>query len=154
MADTIRTKIFNAVADRFKTILIANGYETNLGQKIYCWKATPFDESQVPGMNLMDPKQDTQQAMAGVHEHTLHVEARVAVLTESPAAFVRSMIADITKAIGVDRNWTVAAVRLATDTDPVGDQMDTEHEGKSTGGACVKFKIRFRTSSFDPYTHR
>jgi hypothetical protein len=155
MADSIRQKIIDAVAARFASITTGNGYETNIGSKVYVWRnleASPLDANDLPAINIRDPKCETQQQTSGVHTHMLHIEAVVmASKSTTESKTVRKMIADVTKAVGVDRQWTVSSVKLAFDTDPVKDETTIEQHGDITGAAKISFIIKFRTRSFDPY---
>jgi len=159
MADSIRQKIVDAVVTRFKTILVAGGYETNLGQKVFVWRDTredadPFGDTELPALNIRDTKCETQYSAIATqrHQHRLTVEVELWTITATVHTQVRKLIADIHKAIGVDRRWEVAGMKLADNTEPFQDEMGTEHKGKLKGGALFKFIVVYSTRAWDPYT--
>lgn len=152
MPDTIRQQICAAIQTRLAAILVAGGYATNLGQNVTPWRdldAAPFGEAEAAGIAWRDPKCETQQLTFAKHEHRLHIEAdlllRDAATTPTTA---RKAIADVWKAVGVDRKWG----GLALDTDPVSDELDIIQDRKIIAGSRVRFIVKFRTANFDPYT--
>lgn len=158
---TIRQRIVNAVKLRMEGILTTGGYNSNLGQSVYVWRVHPRGESEADFINIKDVKRTTEQILLGrgqaSHNHTLTVWVELIGkrVVDTPADdTVRAMLADIEKAVGVDRYWTEVATstRLAEDTRPGEDQMIVEQAGQIIGGARYTFQIHYRTSAFDPYT--
>lgn len=150
MADSRRQQIVDAVKTRFQAITVAGGYETNIGNNVFEWRDIPsvmVEENDMPCVLVRDPRTEITQRVSKVQDHDLTIEAAVVTATATIPVQVRKMIADIYKAIGVDRTWGGKAL----DTLPVKDEMGVEHAGKRFGGATVTFTIRHRTLSYDPY---
>lgn len=159
MPTTIRQRLVNAVKARLELILVASGYNSDLGQRVHLWRATPLGEDEAPFLNLKDVKRTTETVLLGqsAHQHTLTLWVEVLARrdVDVPAdEIVRRYLADVEKAVGVDRYWTEAATgtRLAFDTRPVEDQMTVEQAGQIIAGARHTFTILYRTRAFDPYT--
>ncbi len=151
MPDSLREQIFDAISTRLSGILIAGGYNTDIGLRAYKWRVTPFAETELPAHSISDPEDTIETKVSRIHDHTLTVE--VVALDKKPAAVSvdqhgRKMLADIWKAIGVDRTFG----GLAFDSLPVADELVVEHSDNLRVGAKVKFNVRFRTLMFDPYT--
>ncbi len=146
MSDSRRQQIFDALETRLAGITIANGYETDIGTKANKWRASDFGPADLPGYNFRDPKCQTDQHTSGIHQHTLDIE--IIAVAAQPAdidadKFGRKMLADIIKAIGVDRTWG----RLAYDTNPKDDTMTTEHVAQLLVAVKITFQIFYRTRS-------
>lgn len=153
MADSRRQDLIDAVLARCKLITIAGGYQTNLGENAFVWrdtKASPFTEAELAtgALNLRDPKQVSAQQLVNKHHHELSLVAEIALTEGVEAKRARQAIADIFKAIGVDRKWS----SLAFDTLPDSDAILVAQNGVTVTGAVVNFTVHYRTASFDPYT--
>lgn len=149
MPDSKRQQIVLAVKTRFQGILIASGYETNIGQKVYEWRDAAIQSADLPALNLIDVAEDSIQGSSNVQEHSLEmwVECHTQDGTTNGAT-VRKVIADVVKAIGVDRTWG----SLAFNTLPMRNEIGFEHKDKFNGGVTIKFKILYRTQNFNPFS--
>lgn len=150
MADSIRQQIIDAINTRLKTILKANGYETNLGQNVFEHRTTALGDSELPGINFKDVGCDVSQEdiAIGQHGYELIMEAEITVKEGSTTAVqIRKMIADVIKATGVDPRWG----GLAVSTSPVSDSLKFEQSEKIIAGALLTYSIMFRTNKFNPY---
>jgi hypothetical protein len=159
MADSIRQKIVDLVLTRFKGILVSGGYETNLGQQVFGWRDTankPFAETELPAINIRDVRDTIQPQTAQIWHHQLEVQADIiAASGVTTAQDIRKMLADVYKAIGVDRFWTDGGgIKRAFNTEPKTDESALEQENKIIGGARINFVIHYRTKSFDAYNHQ
>lgn len=151
-----RQTLFDSVITRLKTIVsAAAAYETNIGSQVFAWRDTttnPFTEVELAtgALNVRDPRHVVEQggpAVIGKHHHTLSINVEGAVALGTEAAQVRKMMADITKAIGVDRHWS----GIAYDTAPGEDQILVAQNGTAITGFSYNFSIEFRTGNYDPY---
>ena len=170
MPSTVRQQIIDAVLTRLRTINVATVvsgsagyYATNIGDKVYEWRdlsTMPFDganDSDLEALSLSDFEETASQEIKSAHDKELKLEVRFASnkdsTSESAAERGRKIIADIEKCIGVDRYWTVSAVRLAVDTRvPEKNEMSVEQSGRIVVAGRVIFAIKYRNRSFDPYT--
>jgi len=149
MSDSRRQLLVDAVRTRFATILVSGGYETNIGAKLFEWRVTELETADLPALNFRDTRNVTEQKLSHIHQHALEFEADVltAGVSETPKQ-IRKMIADVVKCIGVDRTWG----GIAYDTDPKEDVLGMDQAGLIAGGARIKFVIKYRTRSFNPYS--
>lgn len=151
MADSRRQDIIDAILARFRLILATSGYETNLGANVHVWRdtaTTPFQPKELPALNLRDASNAVEQILYNKHEHSLTITAQGFVSSSAVAADVRKCLADLYKAIGVDRKWST----LAFDTLPAGDEFTVQQNGTAIAGFVLTFTVKFRTTSYDPYT--
>lgn len=139
MADSKRQQILSAIDTRLKTIKTINGYETNLGNKIYAWKATPLDDVDLPAAEYRDIANDHfKPAPIGSFRWALTIE--IGVITASGTTTIsdiRKMIGDVYKAIGTDITWST----LAQWTEQPSDKVEIEQQEKTIGGAKIVFQI-------------
>lgn len=149
MADTIRQQLIDSVDVRFKLIKVANGYNTDLGNSVYHWKAVSYEEADLPLIEYRDLTNESSIGPNPTHDHRLNIEAEiVASAGNTTAAQIRKMIADAKKAIGTDLRWS----GLAITTEPINDSMVIEQNEKIIGGAKINFAIIYRTVAWDEYT--
>lgn len=151
MADSLREQIFAEVAAQLALIKPENGYETSIGAGAFRWRVTEIGSEELPCHTVSDPESKTSNEVSRIHSHDTTFE--VAAFDLKPEAIRvdqqgRKMLADLWKAIGVDRTWG----GLAIDTLPVGDEMTVEHTDRTYVGVKVKFRVLYRTLRFDPYT--
>lgn len=147
MADSKHTDVVQAVAARMATILVANGYETNVGQNVFVWKTDDFDEDTVPGMDIRDVQSVDQPQSPSIHTHRLTFEVRLVAASASSTDTVRKMIGDVYKAIGTDMKWG----GLAVWTDWEQHKMQVNQLSRRVSGALVQFSVVYRTNAFDPF---
>ncbi len=150
MADTIRQQIIDAIDERFKLIKVVNGYETNLGNSVYQWKAVSYEGADLPLIEYRDISNESGIGPNPTHDHRLTIEAEIVVAAgNTTAAQIRKMIADVKKAIGTDLRWG----GLAITTEPISDSMVIEQNEKIIGGVKINFTIIYRTMAWDEYTN-
>lgn len=156
---SVRQRICDAVKERFQTIRTANGYETELGARVFFWRVTDISEAEItagPVCNLNDSLDEITERLANRHTHMLTFDCKVGVAAsgsegDRPAAF-RQVLNDITRAIGSDRYWTASGTRLALDTQMISDETGLDQQARQIFVSVVKFKINYRTAAFDPFT--
>jgi len=143
-----RAKIVSAVVERMKTIKKINGYETNAGLKVTEWKLSPFGAAETVGLDVKDivNKPDTEFKLMGRFCWRLQVKILIfSVKGVTTGAEIRSMIADVYKAIFTDVYWTVGGVKLATSTAQPQDNMLIDDQGKIIGDAEIDVEISYNT---------
>lgn len=105
---TRRQLIVNELRDRLKTVRVANGYKTDLGEDIRVWHPTNLPiEPDVFCAILRDESDSIQPASDGeTLEHALQVEVTIVHSLNAPAPDVvspmlkiRDAIADVVKAL-------------------------------------------------------
>lgn len=148
MPDSIRQRLFDAIAARAAAITVANGYQTDIGLRCTRWNTTAITERELDGVDLRDPEETSEPQVNRHQDRTLVVDFEIhAKKGASTAVFLRKAIADIEKMIGVDRTFTNLAKRSV----PRGNEMIIDKTDKTVGGVQVKFAIEYRTLTLDPY---
>lgn len=149
MSDTVRQQIVDAVKTRFKTISVANGYQTNIGAKVFVCRAVPPVESEaaVGVMNIWDMEEDSKPALSRVHEHAITFHVYVTKVGTGAAEWLRNVVADIARAIGTDMYWSELAVR----SEPGKNEYELDQENKINGTVRYQFKVIYRTPSWDAF---
>lgn len=132
------------------TITIANGYQTDIGAKVTKWDQTPITERRMKGVDISDPEELSFPGVTLHQDHELTVHAVVHCKDEAGATpeYLRNAIADIWRTIGLDRTWG----NLARTTEPIKSEISVDQAGQITGGARVQFKVKYRTSTFNPFS--
>lgn len=157
-------QLFDAVKVRFQSITTANGYQTNIGAKVFAWRDTqrsPFTQEESPCCTIRDLSRKHDQDSDTVQRHYWQLSMEVvacasAVLQAPPDNLARAMIADMDRALGLaaagGRKFNVNGVDLALDTLLEEDAMEAVHSGDRFVVVRKTFTIRFRTGAFSPYT--
>jgi hypothetical protein len=154
---SLRQQLFDAIRARFETIRTVNGYETEIGRRFFVWRdmeKSPFttDElSQGGAFTIRDTTCSSTARIITSHDHDLTIECVAATIGAPPDNWARRIAADLHKAIGVDRQWTVNGTKLAMDTMPGDDELNVGHFGDRIGAVRKTFVVKFRTAAFDPY---
>ena len=147
MADTIRQRIVDAIDTRFKAILTSGGYQTNIGNKVFWWKDTPLQISDLPGMNCKDNSPDKSLG-CGVEDVILPISIEAATSGSTTAVDLRKIVADLEKAIGVDETWG----GLAQATDLKEEGIFIQQNENKVGLVNLTMVIEYTLVRFDAYT--
>jgi hypothetical protein len=157
MPDSKRQKIIDAVIARMQTIRTVNLYQTELGANVGDWQ-TFWDDGELPALSVCDTIaeeeliHDEPTATKQFNRLTLILKifTREDVL-EDRAKSLRTYIADVKKAINVDRFWTVSSEQLAAWTKPIRSGIVIEPDKMEIGSAAVEIEIGFYTESFSEF---
>lgn len=146
--DTVRQQIIDAIDTRLQTILIANGYKTDAGLKVFAWREFGLGDTDLPALVYKDVFDEPDQVTIGNVDNTLTVEVS-ALATKSATSDqqIREMIADVIKAVGVDESWG----DLAEFTLLPSGTMEVEQLEKKIFGAQVDLRIEYQTARFNPF---
>jgi hypothetical protein len=154
---TVRQRLVEAQAERFAGIKIVNGFRTDLGNRISIWRTDPFEDDQLPALDLKDKAETSKPAgSTAKHEHELKMEGYLEVAeAEATPERLRLYLADIQTAVGMTtagnqpgRKWG----GLAIDTRPGDSTMQVVRDKNFVGGIKFSYTIVYRTLAFDPYT--
>jgi len=154
MSDSVRQLIINKIDARLKTILVTNGYATNIGQSVYDWRAESLEEANLPALIYRDTSTTTEISTLASFTHTMPVYLLAVVASDTPMSIIRSIIADIDKAIGTitdgypGESWS----GLALLTQRMGDESGVEIDEKKYAGCQMTMMVTFRTRGWDDYT--
>jgi len=148
MSVTIRQTIITAFDTRMKTIKVAAGYVTDLGNKVYEWLQAPFQDDEAISLIYRDRNTPIERTV-GCDINTLAMEVVVVIPSAATMEEVRKAVADVIKCVGVDVTWS----GLAQDTSPITeDTVEFEHQNRKIAGILLTFNIMYTTAPFDPYT--
>lgn len=142
--------IFDAVKARAATITTANGYTSNVGQKVNEWQMTPIDVANDPTLlpciclndpveaNLGPPPNSNDQSATRLFGIEFEASLLLAE-TNQTAAKARQARADFIKAIGTDPRFGGLAVR----TEPGDSELVMDADGTRISGVRVKFTVKY-----------
>jgi hypothetical protein len=140
MPDAIRQQIVDAVKTRLGTVAgITSVHE---------WLTRPLEVAELPAAVVRDLASEPSPDLCWPKEErdlTVEIELYAAGAT-SPAA-MRGLLADVTVAIGTDRQWG----GLAETTTHPADEMNVDEAERKIVGAVMTMTIVYKTGSFDPY---
>lgn len=150
--DPKRQQILDAIAARLATILIVNGYKTDIGAHVEEWDIQPLDPNlETIQIEYRDEAGTTGYEAVGQHLHTLPVTFRARVQNNTAGAAletVRKACADLYQAISLD----VTFGGLAQDTNQQGDIAEEfDAAADSAAAAVVKYQIEYTTLPGNPY---
>ncbi len=139
MADK-RQAIVDAIRTRLAGILVANGYNTDIGHHVFEWKVTAFADSDLPAVAFRDTDPKIRELTGGMQDVSLPVEFIIGAASgASTMQVVRAAIEDVLSAINSDFTWGGLAWDTAIDT----IEAFVEHEGKLTGLAKIGTTVKY-----------
>lgn len=156
MANSIRQTVIDALKTRLATITTGNGYETNIGSNVKEWYTGDANDTYMPMINITDGNVDLRMDgddLGGIrmgkerHEIDCRLEIRLSNGT-STSTTLRKAIADVYKALGVDR--TLGG--LCKDLRPRTDTMSIDQQDKVIGTANVTISLFYETALLNPYS--
>ena len=127
MADSVRQKIVTAFEARMKTITVANGYKTAIGNNVFGWSAVKFQSDNLPCIVYRDLLNEPLKIHnSHIHDLTIDFEGKITQGATVPED-ARDLVADIYEAIGYDVKWRASdsAVGSFTVADDGGDMNFT-----------------------------
>ncbi len=153
MADSIRQQIFAALITRLQTISVANNYQTALGANVHERRTTPWQESELPGLDVREGDEDVN-LLGEYHIFTLAIEIEIMVAGTASQTDIRKAIADVTQAVGkppapaanVKFSSHIKWVEPGSTAKPDFEQKDSKF-----GSILMNFNVIYRTLAFDPY---
>lgn len=143
---TKRQQVVEALDTLLKTILTTNGYETDLGNNVFEWRATPLAEDETPGIIWRDTA-DTIDLTIGENQHNLNFEILLFAQGTTAPSTIRKMIADVVKAIGSD----LTLGGLVEDIKQNSENIGTDQAERFNAVAMLTFTVIYTTEPFNPY---
>lgn len=145
LPDPIQQKIIDAIDIRFKTILISNGYFTDVGQHVDWWKKS-LAIANLPGMNLRN-RTESRSVGPGVYDRTLTINIEASVSGSDSPKVARQIEADVEKAISVDETWDY----LAHKTDILGRDLEAAQAENKIAQINITIQIEYHTGRGQPF---
>lgn len=137
---SIRQQIITALDTRLRTITTANGYLTNVGQRVFDWLDRDLADTELDAIVYRDPANEISQETFSQVDNRVRVEIEVKTKSASTtAAQVRKLIEDVYKAIGIDETFG----GLAHEAQPVSENIDIQQADKIMGSATVVIEIYY-----------
>jgi hypothetical protein len=150
MANTVKQRILDAIDARFKTILVANGYETDAGQNVFWSRTESVPETKLPAIVYRDTVNRPEVGPGALYENTLtvQIDGFVMASTDSDAKILLDKLrADIEKAIKVDDTWG----DLALTTEKESDESTLDRKERVYGWIAIEISIEYWTNRWDAY---
>jgi hypothetical protein len=160
MADTIRQQLFELVIGQLKTIKTSNSYsmygqtgnyKTDIGERVFAWRAVPFDEEDDDGLIVRDMDEIMQLSSPNGFriERQLHMQVELGGRGVTSDTDLRNKyIADVEIAIGVGA-FTVW--NTVGNTRPRKSISIVEQQAEKIAGMIFEFYIDYPTYAFYPY---
>jgi hypothetical protein len=148
MVDSRRQRIIDELISIFQKNTKLYGHKTDLGSHVFEWKATDFQESDLPGIVIRDTG-ELIETKGQNHYYTLTIEIEAKVQASTTTNIVREVIADITTILG--QNYTING--LVHKITPVENELlNFEITNKKFGTILLKFELQYVTKAFQPYS--
>ena len=145
---SVRQNIITALDTRLKTIKTSNGYNTNIGERVYEWRAIDIEKEtldcisyQDPSSELIAPFEENDNADETYHYKKLTVHIYMLTSGTTANAKLRLMIEDILTAIGTDTTFSNTAGKTTLE----GDTTEIEQDNKKYGGTRITILIEYKT---------
>lgn len=106
MNKTRRSSIISALADKLKSISLANGYSTDLGEEVYARMRFWDEITEYPCICLVAGPESIVHQGGGLKDRYLDVILRVYVNAEDPIPALESVLEDIE--LIIDKNGRLA----------------------------------------------
>lgn len=139
-----RQSILDAVITRLKTITVANGYNLEIGSKVYDWKLAPLKPSDLPAIEVRDGEAPIEiSTMSGGMIHRLNITIIILTGGTTAAASARSGLADIVKALHTDRTFGGLVKMLI----PVSSSIEMQQEENLLAAGQYVCTLAYYTNS-------
>lgn len=138
--------IIDAFKVKMQLIKTLGGYYTNAGNNVWCWRDTPLQDTETPGIVYRDgvdsPYEEFIKISGDIIYHKLPVEID---LVCNDAATARKLIADCQKAINTDR--TLAGLTFDIEYGGFGLIAQEQNEKLISGAQGIVYII-YQTGKF------
>lgn len=138
---SIRQQIMDKIESRLGTILVSNGYQTDIGNNVFPWLLTT--PAILPAVVFRDPTRNVSAHMEA-HLSTVSVDVEVFGAAGFTDDDIRAMIQDVIKAVGTDTTWD----GLALDTELVSDSVVIDTQANAVKNGLITFKVAYRGGRF------
>lgn len=140
-----RQQIMDALATRLKTITIANGYNTDVGLRVYDWLDRDLAESELDALIYRDNSSQAVLESFDVQAHIVRVQIEGKTKqARNTAARLRAIVEDVLTAIGTDSTFG----DLALGAEYLGDALEIQQEDKIMGSVAIDLNIQYLTDKW------
>lgn len=152
MADSKRQKLVEAIVARMKTILVANGFTTDIGATVEDSRVN-WQEEELPAISVFDLPANAESAANPANtRHTIWmqpIQIRVSLIKGTDAKNARNAIKDIWKAVRSDPQWTLSSEKVAMYTIPTQEGFTYPPDSFEIIGIAVEFNVVYLTAKFN-----
>jgi hypothetical protein len=156
MAESKRQRIIDAVAVRMRSILRANGYETDLGLNVEEW-TQHLQQDDIPDDGIisicdMVAEAAETQGRSDPRETIWIMPIQIRIWypkDQLNAANVRTGLQDVNRAIRQDDRWKVDGVGLVMISRPLREGPIVPEDSFEIAGAFLDFEVQFITQKFN-----
>ena len=156
MAESKRQRIVDAVAERMRAILRANGYETDLGLNVEEW-TQHLQQEDIPDdgvISICDMVAEAAQTSGRSNPQEtvwiMPIQIRIWYPhDELTAANVRTGLQDVNRAIRQDDRWKVDGVGLVMISRPLREGPIVPEDSYEIAGGFLDFEVQFITQKFN-----
>jgi len=152
MADSKRQKIVDAIVARMQTILVTNGFATDIGTRVED-SQTNWDQNQLPAISIFDMPANAEAAPNPANtRHTVWtqpIQTRVYLEVGTDAKNARKAIKDIWQAVRSDPQWTLSGEKVAMFTTPISEGFVYPPDSFEIVGVAVEFNVTYITGKFN-----
>lgn len=154
----VRQEIFNRVVAQLRRIRTGNTYTmygeapkhyfTDIGLKVFPWRAAPFQPNELPGLivrDLDEPVHLPAPRSQGIIRQ-LHIQVEIALKGDNAMDDLRLIYADVEAAIGEGRESVWADI--TSDTRPRLSRAIVEQESAKIAGGIFECYIDYPTLAF------
>ena len=152
--NTVRQQLISAVVARLGQIRTGdeNDFQTDIGLRVQDWE-TNFQEDELPALSVCDLVENIEMDFESVNQiNRLPLLIRIFDNDKNPV-FLRKVIGDIYRAIGLDRRFIVNGVGLARGTIIKSAGIILKQDEFEIGGAAVEIEIAYYTKAFNAFDY-
>lgn len=152
MPETKRQIIVNHVVAKYREIRQANGYETDVGQRVFVWRDVPLRPEQTPAIIVrdLDEIHDLPSARAFANRRSLHMMIQIAAVGDNAVETARAVIGDLDHATRELRDSEPFA-SLISAIRPRINRMVLDQEEFRFSASTFEYYIDYATRAFDSY---
>ncbi len=152
MADSKRQKLVDAIVARMQTILITNGFATDIGANVRD-SETNWQQEELPAISVFDlPATAEILPNPANTRHTIWtqpINIRVALIAGTDAKNARKAIKDVWQAVRSDQQWTLSGEKVAMFTMPTQEGFTYQQDSFEIVGVEVEFSVTYITAKFN-----
>lgn len=147
---TKRQDIVDRLISLFETILISNGYQTDIGANVHDFE-THFQDEDLPALSVCDLVADIEfvnaQKEAPAQQKNLNLQLKIFTGQETKVTNLRLMLADINKCLGTDKRLGESVLWI----NPTREGIISDDQTFEIAGAAIELEVAYLINSFDDY---
>jgi uncharacterized membrane protein len=138
MPNATRIEILTQLEEQLATITAANGYLTDLGDRVFYWHDLPFEYGEEGAISFRDLEEETTLNNK-FYENSLLIEVEAIAFSSEPMVDGCNLLDDLLKAT-VRSRWLDDVISIRT----TGNSKDIETKGQTCLRVVVNLSINYR----------